>query len=476
MPRTLSRFASLFGLLLLAAPLSAQAAPTGKPLTTEVIAARALPATVTIYTFDASGDTIGMGSGFLVRASGVVVTNYHVMEGASRAVVILTSGERYERVQALDGDESADIAVLKIPGFDLPIVPTAGTLPAVGAAVVAVGNPEGLSRTVSTGIVSAVRLIDGRQMVQISAPISPGSSGGPVLNDRGEVVAIATSYLAEGQNLNFAVPVRYAMGLVEGAKAPVSVAAAFGGGGEESQKPSALAPEQDRGAPGAKPAPRRPPRAGVEGAWAIRWRMITATDDLRVAGHMYLGANNVGLVVLVPDQAEPNTARITNIGGHRASADGRIVLVIDGDSMPGYQTDEGLYFTGSRTNDNGTLRLISTGTPELPSLKSTTGLYELFGEHQSVRGSHGRAVGVVDRRRGHCRGQRQRLRGPLPDQRSGGQRERGGPGAIGRHPIRHHHRQRRLPGRHAGGRQAHGELGGRAGLGEVQGDVDGRRH
>ena len=118
-------------------------------------------------------------------------------------------------------------------------MPTTGTLPAVGAPVVAVGNPQGLSRTVSTGIVSAVRLMDGRQMVQISAPISPGSSGGPVLNDRGEVVAIATSYLAEGQNLNFAVPVRYAMGLVERAKAPVSVAAAFGGGGEESAKPSA---------------------------------------------------------------------------------------------------------------------------------------------------------------------------------------------------------------------------------------------
>ncbi len=393
MPRTLCSLAPMLGLSLLAAPLAAQAVPAGKPLSTEVIAARALPATVTIYTFDASGDTLGMGSGFLVRASGVVVTNYHVMEGARRAVVILTSGERYDRVQALDSDESNDIAILKIPGFDLPMLPTTGTLPAVGAAVVAVGNPQGLSRTVSTGIVSAVRLIDGRQMVQISAPISPGSSGGPVLNDRGEVVAIATSYLAEGQNLNFAVPVRYAMGLVEGAKAPVSVAAAFGGEAEESAKPSARPSQTERGPQETKPARASRPRASIEGAWSLAWTMSDRTGSFELTGDLLLGANDVGLLLLRVEGMEAGGAILTTLESHEATPDGRVVITFDGDSMKGYQTDAGLYLTGESTTDDGPVHLTAVATPALPSLKATTGLYELSADTKAYEGvTAGRSV------------------------------------------------------------------------------------
>jgi S1-C subfamily serine protease len=107
------RVLGLIALALAPHPIQAQA---GGALTTEAIAARAVPATVTIVTFSDTGDTLGMGSGFLVRPNGIVVTNFHVMAGATRAAVILTSGERYDRVEALDQDAAGDIAILKIPG------------------------------------------------------------------------------------------------------------------------------------------------------------------------------------------------------------------------------------------------------------------------------------------------------------------------------------------------------------------------
>src|SRR5690348_11495869 len=116
------RLSGALGLIIatVLSPVAAQA-PT-EQLSTEAIAARAVSATVTIVTIDAAGDTLGMGSGFLVRPSGVVVTNYHVMAGATNAAVILTNGERYERVEALDADPGADLAILKIPGYGLPVL------------------------------------------------------------------------------------------------------------------------------------------------------------------------------------------------------------------------------------------------------------------------------------------------------------------------------------------------------------------
>ena len=170
------------------------------------IVAQSAAAVVTIKTFDATGRPTGLGSGFRV-ASGRVVTNAHVIAGASRI-------EMFDNTEQLLG--SAGFAEVVSTTVDLAILPRLGTrsaqlrmaatLPRVGERVVVIGAPEGLTNTVSDGLVSAIRSIDGRVLLQISAPISPGSSGGPVLNTRGEVIGVSVSILREGQNLNFAVP------------------------------------------------------------------------------------------------------------------------------------------------------------------------------------------------------------------------------------------------------------------------------
>lgn len=186
----------------------------GQDLAPRDIATRARPAVV-LVTALAQDQTIGQGSGFFVSADGRLVTNRHVVEGADRLRVELSTGEVYDRVFYVSGDERRDLVILRIP------VSTATPLSVsderdieVGDPVYVIGNPMGLDGTFSDGLVSAKRTVDGVSLLQISAPISPGSSGGPVLNAAGDVVGVATSSVRDGQNLNMAVPARYAAGLL----------------------------------------------------------------------------------------------------------------------------------------------------------------------------------------------------------------------------------------------------------------------
>lgn len=161
----------------------------------------------------------GFGTGFLVQANGTLVTNYHVIKDAQQIKVTLESGEVYRAAYLLRTDEEKDIAILRIEGADLPVL-TLGNSDAnatkVGEDVMAIGTPEGLEQTVSTGIVSGRRLMPpGYTLLQTTAPISHGSSGGPLLNRAGQSVGIMTSFLAEGQNLNFAVPINYVRGMLD---------------------------------------------------------------------------------------------------------------------------------------------------------------------------------------------------------------------------------------------------------------------
>ena len=183
------------------------------------------------------------------------------------------------------------------------------------------------------------------------------------------------------------------MGLLESGKAPVSVAAAFGGGAEESAKPSARASDPERGAPEAKPARAERPRASIEGAWGVTWTMSDRTGDIEVTGELLLGANDVGLLVLRVEGMEEGEAILTTLESHQATSDGRVIITFDGDSMKGYQTDAGLYLTGESRTDDGPMHLTAFATPALPSLKTNTGLYELSADTKAYEGTTaGRSV------------------------------------------------------------------------------------
>jgi len=183
--------------------------------TLEQLAAKALPAVVLLDVSTAADSR--QGSGFLVRSDGRILTNHHVIKGAREIRVKLANGDVYDHVKILGADERRDLAVIQIAGFDLPALPLGNSDSVrIGHPVVLIGSPLGLENTVSTGIVSGRRQEPaGYQLIQVSAPASVGSSGGPVLSLRGEVIGVAAAQLRAGQNLNFAVPINYARGLLE---------------------------------------------------------------------------------------------------------------------------------------------------------------------------------------------------------------------------------------------------------------------
>jgi S1-C subfamily serine protease len=165
---------------------------------------------VSIVMSDQAGKPIAQGSGFVASKDGLVVTNYHVIAEGSSAVVKLPDGAFYAVDGVLASDKTRDIAVIKAHGqnFRTLILGNSDRVQ-IGEEVVAIGNPLSLESTVSNGIVSGIRTVkeEGGKYLQITAPISPGSSGGPLFNMAGEVVGITTMHLRGGENLNFAIPI-----------------------------------------------------------------------------------------------------------------------------------------------------------------------------------------------------------------------------------------------------------------------------
>ncbi len=170
---------------------------------------RIKPSTVIIFAYDDKGEFLQLGSGFFISQNGDIITNYHVLQRASSAE-IKTSGEKtYPITYIIAGDEQNDIIRLSvnIPSQDVYPLSLSKAIPEVGERIIVYGSPLGWENTVSDGIVSAIRDIpDYGRVIQITAPISSGSSGSPVLNMQGEVIGVATFQSIEGQNLNFAIP------------------------------------------------------------------------------------------------------------------------------------------------------------------------------------------------------------------------------------------------------------------------------
>lgn len=198
--------------LLLTGILATLLEPTAVAQHTESLpdVARAVsPSVVLIVTSDKNGNALAEGSGFVVDPNGLIATNLHVIEGAYSASVTLANGDTYDSVLVADADARKDLALLQIKAVGLtPVRLGDSEAVQVGQHVVAVGNPQGLANSVSDGIVSALRQKDGLRLLQITAPISPGSSGGALLNDGAEVIGVTKGHY-EGQNLNFAVPANY---------------------------------------------------------------------------------------------------------------------------------------------------------------------------------------------------------------------------------------------------------------------------
>jgi tetratricopeptide (TPR) repeat protein len=172
---------------------------------------RVKPSVVSVLTYDAKGEPLISGSGFFIRA-GEIVTNMHVIRGAHRVEIhtLEGKGRTYPVAGALAVDEEADLALLSV---DLPPersrpLQFASTLPDEGEQVFVIGNPLRLEGSVSDGIVSAVREVpDLGRIIQITAPVSHGNSGSPLLNMRGQVIGIVTVKVTNGQNINLALGV-----------------------------------------------------------------------------------------------------------------------------------------------------------------------------------------------------------------------------------------------------------------------------
>ncbi len=220
-----------------AAPLapvapSASSAPAPTPeqppkkqagdLTPAELFKRLAPAVVTIVMMDEAGREIAGGTGFVIDATGTTVTNHHVIDEGAKINVKFMEGAVYEDITMLADDPANDLALLRLtlgqpksgkpPSFEALKLGNSDTV-VVGERAISIGNPLGLDHTLTDGLVSARRTIEGRPWIQMSVPVSPGNSGGPLFNMRGEVIGVTTAQIGmglmgRGQNLNIAVPAK----------------------------------------------------------------------------------------------------------------------------------------------------------------------------------------------------------------------------------------------------------------------------
>lgn len=225
MSHTVKTLVGLCLALLVSTPFSA-----GAENELSALAERTNPAVVLLTVEDATGNKMSTGTGFFVSKDGRLVTNHHVIEGASAITATLADGTKHKIQGTLADDKDNDIAILQMEGQNLPALPLGDSSKVKpGDEVVVIGSPMGLSGTLTVGIVSAIRAqglppgVDDKPDekvrswgIQISAAISPGSSGSPIMKKDGEVVAVAVGTLVgQAQNLNFGVPIEIAKGMLE---------------------------------------------------------------------------------------------------------------------------------------------------------------------------------------------------------------------------------------------------------------------
>ncbi len=202
-----------------------------------------------LKTFDENGEPIGSGTGFNIESSGIIVTNYHVIKGASTIKCNLDKVKTYDVDYVLNYNTLNDIAVLKLKNTsDLPVLGLGDSDNLeLGEEVIAIGNPLQLQNSVTAGIVSGeLREFFGASYIQTDASISPGNSGGPLLNSYGEVIGITTMSISDSQNINFAVPINNVKKLFPTASIiPLSAASSVDESYEESEPNDTISKAND---------------------------------------------------------------------------------------------------------------------------------------------------------------------------------------------------------------------------------------
>jgi hypothetical protein len=198
-------------------------------LTTAQIARRVLPSVVVIQGKTVAGDVLG--SGFIISKDGKIVTNLHVIRDMTVAKVHVPSrplsggGDVFDSVAVLATDETRDLAVVKVAGLDLPALNLGNSADVtVGEPVVIAGSPQGLEGTITAGILSSVRDGgDGFKVLQTDAAVNPGNSGGPLVNNRGQVIGVVSFKLRSAEGLNFAAPISYVRTMLNNLHEPISL-------------------------------------------------------------------------------------------------------------------------------------------------------------------------------------------------------------------------------------------------------------
>ncbi|SFU67042.1 serine protease Do [Pustulibacterium marinum] len=162
-----------------------------------------------IFTYDDFGVPSGSGTGFFINSNGIGISNFHVLVNASKAIIKTNNKKSYKVVEILESNSDADLIKFRVENSEnisFPFLNLKNTGVNKGEDIFVIGNPHGFESTVSEGIISSIREVDGyEKVIQITAPISPGSSGSPVMTMDGNVIGVATFQYKEGQNLNFAV-------------------------------------------------------------------------------------------------------------------------------------------------------------------------------------------------------------------------------------------------------------------------------
>lgn len=188
------------------------------------------PSIVAIYTFNNQGHSLMQGSGFFINNQGDVITNWHVIENAHSAVIKTFEGHSYLVKEILGGSKESDLALLSVDirNDSVQGLPISRSMPEIGERVLVMGNPLALEFSVSDGIIAAIRKIpeySNGEVIQITAPVSPGSSGSPVMNMQGELIAVAFYVYFHGENLNFAIPSQRVIDIINNKRPnPVSLA------------------------------------------------------------------------------------------------------------------------------------------------------------------------------------------------------------------------------------------------------------